>query len=460
VAALGAVLLLGGVAACGGTPGPVTPGSCDATCSLLSGKCGGTTGAIGLLPGGCLGACSAASLGPAGGFGVSGCVTAATTCDAAQACVMAAPADGGTDGNPISGLDLGGPPDTVGPSADRPINPDAPSCGTETPVNSTQLIPNILLVLDTSGSMTTCDFGSGSGMTTRIKALKSAMQSLLGQMALQGKIRWGMTNFPFASARGEQSEYSCVQQCGDCDFCAAAADPFYSSPQCDCLSNCIDPNNNWCSAFSGMPEVPVGDGNESAITSAVNALIADGNTPTSEALKAAKTYLTGIADPNHPSYVLLGTDGEPTCSDDGTGSATVQATTDLANAGIKTFVVGIASNSQDSDVLNQIATAGGTAQMGSTKYYDAQNEMALATALTSVAGSIASCSYKLDMPAPNPLLINVYVNGMPLPRDAMNGFSYTVDGMGNATITLNGTSCSNLMAADMVQIKFGCRTGG
>ena len=85
-------------------------------------------------------------------------------------------------------------------------------------------------------------------------------------------------------------------------------------------------------------------------------------TPTASSLEAAKRYFDGRpADPNRNSYVLLATDGLPSCGEDGT--RTVAAVRSLASARVRTFVLGLSN--QHLVRLHLVRDVGGCAQQAS-----------------------------------------------------------------------------------------------
>jgi hypothetical protein len=103
-------------------------------------------------------------------------------------------------------------------------------------------------------------------------------------------------------------------------------------------------------------------------------------------LQDAYSYLT-VIDPGRTKYAMLITDGCFTCPTTACLDPAKEAAKLLA-AGIKTYVVGFGTGVCPTE-LDAIATSGGTALPGSTKYYDAANSAALTAALSSIASKIA-----------------------------------------------------------------------
>jgi hypothetical protein len=176
-------------------------------------------------------------------------------------------------------------------------------------------------------------------------------------------------------------------------------------------------------------------------------------TPTHLAIDAATAQLKTRTTSN-PKYILLTTDGEPNC---GGGAATsVNAIRAAVMAGFPTFVVGIATTGTTADgVLNDMATAGGEARAGATKYYPATSRDELVTTLTQITGQVTNCIFPLTRQPPSPNDVAVNVGGMRIQRDSMNGWNY---GPGMNTVVLFGAACELAKSgkAGDVQILFGC----
>ena len=118
--------------------------------------------------------------------------------------------------------------------------------------------------------------------------------------------------------------------------------------------------------------VPIAPMNAAAVVGALNdpanaATKPQGNgTPTGDAVTAAFNYLRTLTSTN-PKYILLATDGAPSCAgtSEGGDAARTYAYTHVmaaatASPPIYTFVVGVATNSSsETSTLNMLADAGG-----------------------------------------------------------------------------------------------------
>lgn len=224
------------------------------------------------------------------------------------------------------------------------------------------------------------------------------------------------------------------------------------------------PSDDNCSA-DAVPEVGIALGSHTGFTSYFAARSPNGNTPAHIGLGDALAYFNTI--PVNPAgrYVLFATDGLPNCSggDPNTASdaETVAAVTSLYNAGIKTFVLGFGTFGLNTGVLNDAATAGGEAKPGVTKFYEANNATDLQMALQAIAGGVIvpSCKFALQSAPPNPDDVTITVNGMVVPRDTshtMNGWDYYPDAM---TITFFGSYCDTIEMGASTDVKFvyGCQ---
>ena len=140
-----------------------------------------------------------------------------------------------------------------------------------------KLPPDILIVLDASGSMnedaTNASCTGGCGANSKWALLTPALNQVV--MQTETEVNWGLKLF---------------------------AD-----------------TNNTCGVSPNMVAVPIGANSAAAIAAATAARTdANGNvtngsrTPTRSAEDAAVTYLRANTDPN-PKFILMATDGQPNC---------------------------------------------------------------------------------------------------------------------------------------------------
>jgi hypothetical protein len=188
--------------------------------------------------------------------------------------------------------------------------------------------------------------------------------------------------------------------------------------------------------------------------------------------------------------------GTPDCSQNGgsyTSNACVQlAGTELMKAKpqgpILTFVIGVGqypttdTTNFDPSFLGNVAQAGGTGpkncnpnenasgatdlcyfEVDPTQATSAQQlQQQFENAINAIRGQVASCTIALQNNGNvDPTKVNVTINGMTIPQDPTNGWTY--DNPTNPTsITLHGMACTDLQNNPManVQIVLGCATVG
>lgn len=211
--------------------------------------------------------------------------------------------------------------------------------------------------------------------------------------------------------------------------------------------------------------------NAGGMNSAIDAVQPTGNgTPTADAINEAVKYLQSLKDGN-AKYILLATDGEPSCSSmtgktdsKGARTAAIKAVAIAAEAGFHTFVVGIAkSKDSASGTLNDLAVAGlepiGDSSSGGTRYYMVSTRDQMVAAFNSITSVVKSCLYPLDSAPPAPDHVNVMFHDSKVPFDATNTNGWNFTGADMRTIQLFGQACEAALSAtsDAVQVIFGCQ---
>jgi hypothetical protein len=301
------------------------------------------------------------------------------------------------------------------------------------PKSSSKLPPDILIVLDASGSMnddstnTSCG-NAGCGAMSKWALMTPAINQVVNDT--QAEVNWGLKFF------------------ADSGSCGV--------------------NNN--------AAVPVAGMNATAIAASImtrtsaNGGVSNGSsTPTRAAENAAVNYLNGLAamDQN-PKFIVLATDGLPNCpasgsmsTDDSPGAIT--AVTNAKTAGYPTFVVGIATGGGTAEAtLNSMATAGGYPQSGAaTQYYAVSDTAGFASVLRTLVGMASTCNFSIPTPPTNDGTtsredISVTGDNGTIPQDPTNGWTYTDST--HTSITLHGSSCDAVMAGTImtVTIVFNC----
>ncbi|MBS2030170.1 MAG: VWA domain-containing protein [Deltaproteobacteria bacterium] len=255
--------------------------------------------------------------------------------------------------------------------------------------------PNVIIVLDKSGSMgdypdddgsgstdpgscasnsdchsgDTCDsagFCSGAKINVAHQVIQEVMLGGSGVQAPSSLVRFGFTDFP---------------------------------------------SNNSCGAsnYGSSLLVKVGYATENNIASTVTGVEPGGSTPTGPMLKNLVSD-PSMLEADRPRYVVIVTDGEPTCgfnNNNNPDGDAVTAVQDLRQAGVETFVVGFGSgvNAAGQATLQSMAAAG-SPDAGA---FSATNADQLAQALSAIIqqasmgelGGTASCDPCNDIQCPS-----------------------------------------------------------
>jgi hypothetical protein len=284
------------------------------------------------------------------------------------------------------------------------MGPDDTTCGGQQFALS-RVPPNVLLVLDRSGSM--ADPIDLTSATSKWDDLKAAITSVIG--TYDSQLQLGVSLF------ADQASGTCAP---------------------------------------GKIDVAVGAMHGAQILTQVNASSPGSNTPTASTLD--NVIQNGMLnDKTRDNVVVLATDGEPNCGD---VDVTSRINTLYAqNPPVKTYVIGVGdATASDPSLLNAWAVAGHTAQTGAaTQYYQANSPSDLKTAFDAIAGGLVSCTFKLGATPPDPTQLYVWQNGQPVAADPTNGFVYDPSG---PSVILKGTTCDNLQKnpSTKIQVVYGC----
>ena len=218
--------------------------------------------------------------------------------------------------------------------------------------------PNVHVVLDRSGSMTSAMAGGG----TRWSAATQTINKLVGLADPLRAAKIGLALFPNAS----------------CDS-RLAVRPDYST--------------------------------KAAIASALAASMPSGSTPSGTAIRDAAA-LTELKDATRKQYIVLVTDGGPGCGgepDTVTGTVNQITLARSAAPSIGTYVVGVGDglSSAEQLALSQMATAGGYPEATMARYYKGTTVTELESSLTRImiaiqtenAGCVDATPADMAMPA-------------------------------------------------------------
>ena len=354
-------------------------------------------------------------------------LSAAAGCSFTRASEEQLSGDGGTSlGAGGSGTGVGLPPPS---DAGSRIESDAPqTCVVTTPQTASRP-PDVLIVLDRSGSMNDTIDGmtcrGGCGAQSKWTQMTDALETFIP--TVQASVDWGLKLF-------------------------------------------ASPGPNTCGVSAGV-EVPPGANDATQIVRAIAGATAGSSTPTTAAVKAAAAFLQSLNDGN-PKFILLATDGIPNCGSSacapGVDNGGLPNSCDDANAiaavksihddlSISTFVIGIGTATGGGDAtLTAMAEAGGYPRAATPAYYPVQSATDLTQVFQTITGMVQSCTFSFT-PALDPatqMVSGVLVDGTPLTTA-----DYVVSGKG--AVQLLGQTCADYMTGKTknVVVQVACIVG-
>lgn len=181
-------------------------------------------------------------------------------------------------------------------------------------------------------------------------------------------------------------------------------------------------------------------------------------TPTHKLLNDLREYLVKLGAVN--KYIVLVTDGEPSCASDKPTASNYEEARAAARAvvqvGIKIAVVGISislgvgyeNESQDSALvfLNYVAELGGMPANNpdnpNIKYYPAENTNEMVKTFLAITEQVYSCTFRLPKVPPHKNDVAVKLDGIKVSHDANHGWEYDDDTL--TSLTLHGSTCEKI----------------
>jgi hypothetical protein len=302
--------------------------------------------------------------------------------------------------------------------------------------------PNVMLVLDKSGSMMTPwdhDANADTPPITRWNSLHQVVESVVG--TFDAAARFGATLFPSTAATGDPAN-ACV---------TSAASEVAVAPM------------NLAAIVAGIPAAE-----DTGLM---------GGTPATAGVILGRDHLLAL-DPERPRVLVLVTDGAANCSvgavepaelllyDDELPTVVGAAWTEL---GIPTYVVGIDATDvvaelgiSTIDALDEVAAAGGKPLAGPHQFYQTTNQTELEAALQAIVDDAVGCTLPLDPSPEYPDLFEIHVDGVPVPQVAScdeDGWMFGGPPGTYDSIALCGTWCDELSVVSSVDASYYCVAG-
>jgi hypothetical protein len=306
----------------------------------------------------------------------------------------------------------------------------------ETKVELSTETPNVLLVVDRSGSMS-LPLVDQSRWTTLRNALIDPTAGLVP--AVQATVNLGLALYtgPDRGRIGLEST-------------ATEPDP-------DWLETEVCPY---------LVQVPIAMSNGAAIQAAYLPEqirpMSFGQTPTGESIEAALPALTGLDPALYPGrkVIVLATDGEPDLCEDGDDEEggrerSVAAIGAAFEAGVTTFVISVGDEVGE-DHLRELANLGQgfPADDDVDRFYRAEDATSLAQAFEDIVNGVRSCIFSLDgMVTGDGHEGTVTIDGTAVVQNDPNGWRLN----GPSEVELLGTACELVKAGDhTIDVSFPC----
>lgn len=310
-------------------------------------------------------------------------------------------------------------------------------CGETHRLRFTHRPADVLLLFDRSESMIT-EFGDGTRYSIEAKILGELVE------VYQDKLRFGFQQFPDP----------------------APCPPGYAAGCC-----------------AGAPTVQVGPGAGAAVRAAIAAAAPlGGSTPTAEALRRAREYFYWVEDGVTDRYVLLSTDGRPSCDVNGRLAAVDILDADgnrkggachdalhqvdlLVAAGVKVIVLGVGSGLQDDpggppDCLEELARRGNARRPEDRPaFFSGSDPQRLETSLQQIFGGTIrpACSLLLESTPSDPDRVAVFIDGREVPRNRNYGWEFEAPDDARR-LHFYGEYCRRIdrFQIEAIEVRYGC----
>jgi hypothetical protein len=284
----------------------------------------------------------------------------------------------------------------------------------------TYVPPNVMLVLDRSGSMTSNSWDHDDDPNTPDITRWATLHQVVTWMVNQydGQVHFGAKLYPTATGCGVSTDMEVE----------------------------LAPNNA-AAVIAGIPP-------EDA------SLPGTALTPPQQGVETTRDYLN-VAVPEEPRAMIVVMDGQ-VHSSCGTTQGFINALSSIYNDdGIPSYMVGIDITGQSLiDSMNDYAEAGGVPKAGDPKFYNSANAADLQQAMEEIIESVLSCTIDLD-PAPAfPELTKIFIEQDEWSEvadcETEDGWTWATE---HSEVQLCGLACDQFKAVQSAEVEYYCIPG-